>query len=170
MRKYVFYFFIKSMRFNRTYISHEGRLSRNRFFLYNIIIGITLWIIQSILSNIMSITLEPAISLVTSWIWLYLSIALIYKRQHDRGLDWKNKAILLSSSLWLLYIAWFIWNIDSYIWASIASNENITVVYTSVLWILALMSIVFIRPLLFRRWVKWANEYWPDPLEKKIKA
>jgi hypothetical protein len=139
-----------------------------RFILYGIILWLAIGIIEWIISSFIPISIEPIIALILNGVVVYFYIALIYKREHDRNLDGKNKAILISASTWLIYVIQFVLSMLLIMKPEVlVSNTSLLSVVSMISWALAILTIIFVRPLVFRRGTTWPNQYGTDPITKK---
>ena len=100
----------------KIYFSCEGRLSRAKFFLYLLLVGIAISLVNYLLGKILP---DLAYVIVSTLLWLgllfFIYPALIYKRQHDRNKDGKIKV------MWV----WIIFGV-SYLLSFVSSIINIT--------------------------------------------
>ena len=104
------------MDIKKIYFSREGRLSRTKFFLYLLLVGIAISLVNYLLGKIL---LDVVYVIVSTLLWLgllfFIYPALIYKRQHDRNKDGKIKV------MWV----WIIFGV-SYLLSFVSSIINIT--------------------------------------------
>ena len=104
------------MDIKKIYFSREGRLSRAKFFLYLLLVGIAISLVNYLLGKILP---DLAYVIVSTLLWLgllfFIYPALIYKRQHDRNKDGKIKV------MWV----WIIFGV-SYLLSFVSSIINIT--------------------------------------------
>lgn len=159
------------MNLKNIYFSSDGRLSRLKFFLYELLIIPILIIVSSFVAlalrflgiSIISIYLSIIINVFINWLWLYLLVMLIYKREHDINSDGRYRIKLIILSVILFYfvslfesliVFWSFWFLQ-YVY-----------IVRSLMFIIWICIIFLQWPLLFKSGVIWDNKYGPDPLEK----
>ena len=147
------------------YLSREGRLPRGKFFWYMVLAGIGMGFIAAILNgSIDSYYANVVINLLFNLLWLYLIIALMYKREHDLNHDGKEKVRLIVILEILFYSIVFV---SSIMFTLVPAFIEYSSVIAIVMFVISIVIIIQVWPLLFTAWTVWKNQYGPDPLEKK---
>ena len=133
--------------------SFKWRINRAKFFWYNLLLWLIVWVLSPVLSIIFiwDVTSNSAqiITILFSCLILYPSVALIIKRFHDINKKgyWYVPVYSLSSI------------IIPFVYIYIVTQ---VVLYTQIaLWLVVLVVSLI---LLFKKWTVWDNKYGEDPI------
>ncbi len=139
--------------------SFHWRINRAKYFWYNLLLWLIVWILSPILSIVFLWEVESnsaqTITILLSCLILYPAVALIIKRFHDINKKWYWYVPVYSLSSIILPFIYVYIVIQVVFYAQIA------------LW-LVIMIVSLI--LLFKKWTVWPNQYWDDPIAEYNKS